>query len=463
MKLPFDLSARIDAFMKPPAVAQKSTISAVRLTDLAEGSYTEFILAGQGRITPRKAADFYQSASAVAIAVDTIADEIEQIRPVLRFADGRFENSHEVLDLLNMPNPDETYAEFVGALARYWLLSHDAYMQAVGNVNSTRGPAELYAVAPQLIHARDSRTRFPQGYSVTEGEAVGTYRRDQDGNGRARYIDGNLKELYHVRGFTSRPLTPYSDSPLEAAALEARQTILGRHHNLRLLENGARLSLIAVFKDSLTEDEYSQRKQRLNEQLAGSQNAGRIAVVNSEDFELQEVGINNRDMDFSNLDMIATRAIFNRYKIPLPLVLPDATTFNNMENATFHLYDFAVIPCFQRLARGLSRFLLPRYGLDPTQVEITYNPETIPALMTRRLSELERRRQINVETLNEYRQQLPNRDPVEGGDVVLQPINVAPVANLAEPEDSMTAEDVARMLVERGSGNQPSDDPNDDV
>ena len=38
-----------------------------------------------------------------------------------------------------------------------------------------------------------------------------------------------------------------------------------------------------------------------------------------------------------------------KYKIPLPLVSTDASTYNNMEIAIGNLYDWSVIPTFEKI------------------------------------------------------------------------------------------------------------------
>jgi hypothetical protein len=143
-------------------------------------------------------------------------------------------------------------------------------------------------------------------------------------------------------------------------------------------------------------------------------------------------------MDYAKLDNTASQAIYQRYKIPLPLVTTEATTFNNMSTAIELLYDMAVLPLADTMFAGLSMFLLPRYGLDPAKVQITYNPESINALKQRRLNEIEQRKKIGIETINELREQLPNRDRVQGGDVVLQPATLIPVGTDIKIEDDDT-------------------------
>ena len=432
---------------KPPKKEVKGT-SALSWP-LEAGSFLEYALGYGGRITPSMAMKFYRSNSTIATAIDKIASRAEQITPVIkRVGSNRIENDHEILDLLNTPNPFDTYKEFFGKLARHYLLTHDSHISMFGNKD--RLPLELYAIKPQNVGITEANDGFPGAYNVTVGPGVGSYVR-VDKDRKVRYFDGQFKEFYHVMGFSSRQNEICGDSPLEAAALEARQQIKGKYHNLGLLDNGGRLSLIVAFRDSdgIDDDEHKQRKKRINEDLGGSGNAGKIAVISGSEVDIKEVGISNKDMDFVNLENIASKAIYLRYEIPLPLVSTDASTYNNYQTAVLDLYENTVLPLVDTLFSGLTRAIMPRYGMD--DLYLSYDPENIKVLMRQMLLELEARRKINIETINELRMLLPSRESVDGGGAIYQPATLVAVGEDVFTEDETDPDELARELVERDS------------
>lgn len=397
-----------------------------------------------GRLTHSAAMRFYQTNSTVATAVDKIASKVEQINPVLKsISDNNIINNHPVLDLLYNPNPFDDWKEFVGKLARHYLLTHDSHVSIYGNPQST--PLELYALKPQNVMVNQAPDSFPASYQVSVGPGIGFYNRVED-NRSARFINEQFKELYHLMGFSSRPDELMADSPLEAAAMETRQQIKGKLHNMSLLDNGGRLSLVVAFKDSdgIDDDEHQQRKKRINEDLGGSSNAGKIAVISGSEVSLKEVGISNKDMDFVELDNIASKAIYLRYEIPLPLVSTDATTYNNYQTAVLDLYENTVLPLTETLFSGLTRALLPRYGLEGYY--ISYDPESIKVLMRQMLIELETRRKINIETINELRMLLPSRESIDGGESLYQAATMVPVGEDQFTGDETDTEELARQL-----------------
>jgi HK97 family phage portal protein len=393
------------------------------------GSFLEWALLGLGQVTATQAMRFYQDTAAIATAVDMIAESFEQIQPVIQLPDGSFSKDDPVLELLKSPNGFDTWHQFAGQLSRHYLLTHNSHMSALGTV--TLPPIELYSLKPQNLTVMENfRDSYPDRYMVTQGIGKGTYDRNRKGVGIVRFFDGNLKELYHIMGFSSRSNNTHGDSPLNSAALEAQQLIEGNTHNLTMLKKGGRLSLIVSFKEEgrISDDQHQERKKRINEDLAGSGNAGGIAVLSGPEVNIKEAGVSNKDMDYAKLRELASLAVYSRYKIPLSLVTIKASTFNNLETGIVFLYDNAVLPLADVLFSGLSVMLLPRYGRDPAKERITYDPESITALMDRRLNQIKIRKEIAVETANELRELLPGRQPLgPEADILYQDANKIPL------------------------------------
>lgn len=386
-------------------------------------------------ITPQKAFKFYRQNSSVATAVDIIADSFEQISPVIELPDRSIITKHPVLDLLRSPNTTMTWSDFAARISRHYLLTNQTHFYGLGA--QTVPPSEIQPVKPVNVTLSTDGNQQINTYYVGSGIGQGTYFAELARDRITRYYDGPIKELYRVGGFSASPNDTIPDSPLQAAALETNQQTKGRIHNLKVLENGGRLSLLIIFNEEhLNDDEHRLRTQRINETLGGAKNAGKIGVMSGGDIQdVKEMGNNNKDMDYAQLDTIAKQAIYFRYKVPLPLISTDASTFNNMQTAIEMLYDMAVLPLADKLFSGLSRFLLPRYGISLSDARITYNTESLRPLRARRLSELKTRKEIGVETPNEMREGLPNREPLPGGDVIYQNATLVPMGvDIGQPD-----------------------------
>lgn len=407
-------------------------------------------LTGYENLSHQRAMQFYQQSSAVATAVDIVAQEMGRITPVIKTPDGKFETSHELLDKLANPNDwNEDWAFYFGSLARSILLTGDSYQYAAGII--TQPPLELYAIKPQNINTtQGSNDLRPDSFGIYNGDGQGNYSRARGKTG-FRFYDGNLKELWHTMSYSSTSANMSGDSPLKAICLDIYSQIRGRLHNVQLLENGGRPSMAVIFKDVTSQDQMNERRQILNEQIAGADNAGKILLFGSNDMDMKEMGTSNKDMDYANLESISDQAIYKRYRIPLPLVTNERATMNNMEESVFHLYDFAVLPRTDELLSSLTMFLMPRYGMDPAKFQLTYDPETIPAIRGRMIEELRKRKEIGVETTNELREFLPNREDIDGGNDVLVSSTMIPLGEVGiDPSGStMTPEEEAARLALR--------------
>lgn len=414
----------------PPVDVEKAQGDVQEIEFKPIDSLIEHALFGSTTVTAGAAFRHYQTSSAVATAVEWIAPLVEQIQPVVR-VNGNLVENHPVTDFLASPNSYELWRRLIGDAARHYLLTQNVYFFAAGTV--TQPPLELYLVHPTMAGPYASRSKYPESYFVSDQIAAGLYQ-EECGKKKLglRYYDGPLKELYHLKGFSSRAMNMIGDSPLESVLLEIYQQVAGRKHNASLLQKGGRLSMSVIIKERISPDQHTNIVKGVQEKFGGASNAGAIAVYSGKDMDIKEHGQHNKDMDYVELDKLASMAVWNRYKIPLPLVTSDRQTLNNYEVAILALYDAAVIPCYEILAEALTDMLMPRFGADPMREKISFDQSSITALRMRTLSELERRGKLSLETMNELREFLPGRPPVEGGNAVFG--TTAPIAGDDMPE-----------------------------
>jgi len=69
---------------------------------------------------------------------------------------------HPLIDLLNRPNPLQSYSEFFNSLFGYVLLSGNAYILKVGGITGT--PKELHQLRPDRINIKGSGSAIPDEY-----------------------------------------------------------------------------------------------------------------------------------------------------------------------------------------------------------------------------------------------------------------------------------------------------------
>ena len=417
------------------------TKSSTKVLGLSEelGSFLTFGTTGSAS-TPTSAMSLYNKSSAVSIPINYIAEAFASINPVLKNG-SEIITDHPVLDLLQVPSPFYTQDLFFENLAKNYLITGETELIAVGSI--TRPPIELQPVNPKNVTINEGSGGLATSMIVSGETLVGAYNLVKQGR-IVRYLRGNLAEIKQIRNYSTRNNSLIrGQSPLVSASAEARQHIEGNTHNISLLTNGGRVSLVFHFDEDLGDDDFEATRQRVIEQYGGAQQAGKIGVTSGGKLDIKELGINNKDMDFANLQNMARIAVALQYKFPLPLLSTDASTFNNYKEAKAALYDDAVLPLADRIFGGLSDFLLPRYGLDPAKFRITYNMDQITALTSRRNEELKLRKELGLENDNELRT-LIGREPYEGGDIFYKSATMVPVGTDLFTDDNIPDNSLAR-------------------
>lgn len=403
--------------------------------------------------TPSSALSLYDKSTAVSIPVNMVADAFASIAPVIKFKD-EIVSDHPVLDLLNNPSPFYSRTLLFEMLGKDYLVTGESEIVALGGVN--RPPLELQPISPRNISVNESTGGVNGSFIVAGNTLAGNYLLTRVRN-RIRYLDGGLREIKQIRNYSTRNNSLLrGQSLLVSASKEALQHIKGGDHNISLLDNGGRVSLVFHFDADLNPDEFEETKTRVRAQYGGTQKAGMIGVTSGGKLSINEMGTNNKDMDFANLQSMAQRAVALQYKVPLPLLTTDASTFNNYKEARAALYLDAVLPLADRIFNGLTELLMPRYGLDPNDYRISYDKTKIEALTAIALEELKLRKEINIESDNELRATI-GRAPYKGGDAILKPANLVPAGTdiFAEPgEEVEPGTTILREEEEEESGEQ---------
>ncbi len=431
---------------------KKSGDATTRIEQLIiDGSYSST------SVTAYQAFKYYQQSAAVAIAVEMIASKVEGMMPVVRDGD-KLSDAHPALDLLARPNPMNTRKQFIGELVRHYLISGNSFMTMFGGARSSS--LELWPIHP--VDAMPEATfdnPWPEVIRITSGFAQGSYPVDEV-QGQIVFQSDGFREVIHIKGFSSRNNSVLGDSPLECIASEIEQQLEGKQHNVSLLKNGGRPSLIFNFKGGFsTKESFREAVAFLRSQFGGSKKAGTIAGVNSEELEIHETSITNKDMDFAVLDEASRSVIFTRYGIPLPLVTASRQTHSNFEEAVTTFYYDAIIPAFEAVYHPLAR-ALSRKVRGGENLEITYDPNSIPAIRAEMLKEAKQLADLAILTVNEQRKKLPETEPIEGGDVLLAPASLQPVAGEGVDLAAMMVEDremqaeLARQGAEQGEDHE---------
>lgn len=385
--------------------------------------------------SPSGAMKLFRTSSAVSIPVKLIANTVGMIEPVLKTEDGEVVPKTDFIRLLKNPKDGVSPFLFFKTLAIHQSVVGKAYVWAGGNIN--RPPIAIDKVSPVNVHLDTTSHGEITSIHVTTGPYQGTYKRELQGT-RVRYIMNNFAEIGIIHGFSSRSddRACVGESPLLAVGPEIKQLIAGATHNTNLLENGGSLSTVFSLKGDITDDQFEDAASAIDAKYVGPNKAGSVGVIAAEDVDVKQFGNTPKDLDFEKLQKMARKIVALQYGVPPALVDDDKSTFNNLDTSNEMFFDRACEPTIIEILNSLEFFLYPRYKMDITRFNLTFNKTELTILRQRFIRELKERKEAGVETPNELRQ-IINREPVaEGGDDLYWNVTQAPIGSDVFTQDN---------------------------
>ena len=378
------------------------------------------------------AKDGYQDNAIVHRCIKLISESASAVKMDVFSGENKLDN-HELISLLERPNPLQSGVEFFSSLYSFLLISGNSYL--LRDSEMEKKPRELYLLRPDRMKIKGGDTMIPESYCyIVDGQMIKEYPIDQiTGNGQVKHI-----KLWN-------PLDDYYGlSPIMASAYNIVQHNLAGMHNVALLKNGCTPSGMLKFtpKDEsgmstqLTDDQRARLLEDLEYRFQGSHNSGRPMLLEGE-FDYQQLGLNPKDMDFLELLNLSAREIALCFGVPAQLIgIPEANTYSNMETAKLGLYEETVIPLLKRVESDLNEYLSPLYNED---IRIVYDIDSIPAMVEKRrqiYQNVAQGVQVGILTRNEARERL-GLEPVNGGDELYIPSNLFPIGEAdTSPDDN---------------------------
>lgn len=381
------------------------------------------------------AIDGFRKNIIVFFCVDLISDSVASVplKLMRSVRDGEVQEveRHDLVTLLNRPNVLSRSREaLMKDAVSYHQIAGNAYLEALRPMEG-RLPRELWVKSPAKMKVLiGERSKNVVGYALVERPGE---------QGKEWLIDPRTgrSDILHVKTF--HPLDDYYGmSPLEAAANNVDQHNEIDLWNWNVLSNGPAFRGVLETAKELKDSTLRRLTQAVREWLTGGDSAGEIPILQG--------GLTYKSTTFSPEQMaivqnktVTARLICNAFGVPPFLLgLPEGATFSNVAEAREYLWDTTVIPLTNHFVSELNEWLVPMY--DNTG-DLYFEPDydSVPALEGRRKEKWDRVAGAEFLTLNEKRQAL-GFGPLEGGDELFLPINLAPLSFLADPGDGGGAE-----------------------
>lgn len=233
------------------------------------------------------------------------------------------------------------------------------------------------------------------------------------------------EDILHIRGLSSDGIT--GRSVLEDARETIGVAISTQEYAGRFYANDATPSLAVTLQGKLGPDARKRFVETWNETFGGSRNA-RKTVVLEEGAKVEPIAMTFDDAQFLETRKFQRSEIAGIFRVPPHLIGDlDRATFGNIEHQSIEFVTHCIRPWLVRWEQALSRALFTAPG--------TYYPEHAVEGLLRgdiksRYDAYAIGRTNGWLSANDIRG-LENMNRIEGGDVYLQPLNMAPAGSPA--------------------------------
>lgn len=342
-------------------------------------------------------------------AISKIATSCAGVNWVLYSGKGKNKTeleTHPFLDLWARPNPLQSTSEFVESLIGFLKIAGNSYIEE----NVVKGKAtELWPVRPDKVKIVPNARGFVQRYTFENGQAKRSWEVDQI----------TLRaSLAHWKTFN--PLNDwYGQSPLQAAIQALDQNNAGQRWNLALLQNSAVPSGVLQMESTqgnirgtLTDDQYTKLKKKLDEHYSGPANAGRPMILEG-GLSWKAISLSPKEMEFIESKEVSATDLAIAFGVPPELMGLGEKTYANQKEARLAFWEDTNLPTMDALRDLLNYWLLPTFG---PELYFDYDRDDIEALQYRREQKYLSLAPVKFLTVNEKREAV-GYEPRDDGDV----------------------------------------------
>ena len=320
-------------------------------------------------------------------AVRLIAEAAAAV-PLVCLDEDRRMGVHPLLSLLSRPNGAQGRGEFLESLYGQFLLSGNAYVEAVGPGGL---PLELHVLRSDRMSVVPGADGWPVGYDYTVG-------------GRThRFKVGDTSPICHIRAFHPQD-DHYGLSALTAAAGAVDVHNAASRWSKGLLDNAARPSgAIVNSGEGLTQEQFDMLAAEMEAQHQGARNAGRPMLLDG-GLDWKPMGFSPSDMEFQKTKEAAAREIAMAFGVPpMMLGIPGDATYANYVEANRAFYRLTVVPLVTKSCDALAHWIGTHSGQP---VGLAIDRDRVPALQSERDAEWSRIASAEFLTDDEKRRML---------------------------------------------------------
>jgi len=353
--------------------------------------------------------------AAVSAAVRLLAEVIASMPLMLyeRTTVGKeLADGHPLWDIIHRkPNNSQTPYEFKEMMMGHILLRGNAY----GEIISSGG-----ASVSQVIPRHPDRIR---PFWTKDGQRAYEYYQPDGGT---RIILAS--EMLHVMFFSMDGLMGLD--PIAYHRRTIGLTMGAEKYGGRFYKNDARPAVMLMHPGQLTDDGRQNLKESWNKQFQGVGNAHRTAVL-EEGMKVEQMSVTPENAQFLETRKFQVSDIARIFRVP-PHMIGDLerATFSNIEQQSLEFVIYNLTPWLVKWEQAITRDLLSE--TDSLRFFAEFKVDALLRGDIRsRYAAYAVARQWGWLSVNEIRK-FENLNPIENGDIYLQPMNMVPAEQMRE-------------------------------
>lgn len=238
------------------------------------------------------------------------------------------------------------------------------------------------------------------------------------------------ERIFHVRWMTRNGLWGYSPTDLARETIGMAQAI--QTHGASYFSNGAEPGVVLKHPKELGDKAYGRLRESWEERHQGLDKKHRVAIL-EEGMDIEKLGMGNEDSQFIQSAEMTVAEIARIFGISLDMLAINgaSATYASVEAFGLRFVTYTMRPWFVRWEQEVSRSLL-----TPGERREYFAEHLVDALLrgdlASRYEAFAKGIQNGFVTINDVRE-AENRNPVEGGDQPMVPLNLAPLGHKPQP------------------------------
>lgn len=343
--------------------------------------------------------------AAVYACVRVLAESVAQLPLIVYRRTGAGKErapDHPLYSLLHdAPNEWQTSFEFRETCMAHLALRGNAY--ALKNVVAGR-VRELLPISPDRVSVTQNAD-WSLSYTVSKP------------SGGSETLSAD--KVFHLRGLSANGYLGLS--PIQLAREAVGLSLATEKHGATLFANGARTSGVITHPKNLSAPAQQRLKDSIEEATTGD-NLHRLVVL-EEDMKWTSVGMTSEDSQFLATREYQRSEIAAIFRIP-PHLIGDLAhaTFSNIEQQALEFVTYTMLPWLKRWEQRITMDLIAPKDRDTVFAEFNVDG-LLRGDMASRYQSYMVAIQNGILNPNEVRE-MENRNPREGGDLYLTPLNM---------------------------------------